>query len=140
MFSQLNWDNLFCAGGSVLGCVDIRNFPGSDVDFFIYGCNLEQANQKLDYLIKYIRENDSVPFPFTLELDKKILINFSLLRLLSILFAQKIQSLLQENGTFKSFFDYTILRQKSYSDLIWTVAQLDLMELMCGQWSDVCDL
>ena len=62
----MNWDNVFAAGGSVLGCLlrppaayDVDNktrrdyfhnvgYAGSDVDLFLYGLNEEEGIAKLD--------------------------------------------------------------------------------------------
>lgn len=52
-FRELNWDYLFCAGGSILGCVDCTNVSGSDIDLFIYGCSETQAFEKLCYLVQF---------------------------------------------------------------------------------------
>lgn len=55
-FKNLNWNNLFCAGGSILGCVDMSGMKGSDIDLFIYGCSVEEANNKVTYLVEYFKQ------------------------------------------------------------------------------------
>jgi hypothetical protein len=73
MFEGLNWNNVFIAGGSILGKrtnieisltlfftanvvadADVRNsFKSSDIDIFLCGLKSDQeANEKVEFLLK----------------------------------------------------------------------------------------
>jgi len=74
----LNWDNVFCAGGSVLASLtpvpdkfSKRNqlrreyfhekaYPASDIDLFIYGLDEEQGKEKLTEIYQSVC--DAIPY------------------------------------------------------------------------------
>jgi len=62
VFSELNWNNVICAGGAVLACLTddttvLDRFKGSDVDLFIYGLDEHNANEKLKEIYNVVSSN-----------------------------------------------------------------------------------
>jgi hypothetical protein len=59
----LDWNNLFCAGGSVLGAAlagpsaQRELFGGSDVDLFIYGLDRDAAIGKIAHVVEVLRQH-----------------------------------------------------------------------------------
>ncbi|EGC36806.1 hypothetical protein DICPUDRAFT_150657 [Dictyostelium purpureum] len=58
-FQGFNWNNVFVAGGSVLGCSlanqDPLYYTKSDIDIFLYGISESEANRKLDEIEQFIK-------------------------------------------------------------------------------------
>ncbi|KAN0038975.1 hypothetical protein ACTA71_001169 [Dictyostelium dimigraforme] len=61
IFEGFNWDNVFIAGGSILGCSleggiqGNEGFKNSDIDIFLYGLSEDDANRKLDEIERHIK-------------------------------------------------------------------------------------
>ena len=58
-FKGLKWNNIFLAGGAVLGALSHskEGFEGSDLDLFIYGLDQEDADQKIYEIIRVVEKN-----------------------------------------------------------------------------------
>ncbi|PRP81694.1 hypothetical protein PROFUN_01201 [Planoprotostelium fungivorum] len=59
-FRGLDWKNVFLAGGSVLGALSSDTMsmdPGSDIDLFVYGLKVEEANKKARRIAEVVCEN-----------------------------------------------------------------------------------
>lgn len=58
-FEGFNWDNVFLAGGVVLGSLtpNPEGFRSSDLDLFIYGLSKEEANDKVESILSQIQKN-----------------------------------------------------------------------------------
>lgn len=62
VFAGLNWNNVFCAGGSVLACTmrETSGFQGSDIDLFLYGLNSDaEASAKLREIAEVVQRNSN---------------------------------------------------------------------------------
>ena len=59
VFDSVEMKNLFIAGGSVLGCLIPNNntLSRSDVDIFVYGVTVEEANNRILDVLKSVCEN-----------------------------------------------------------------------------------
>lgn len=59
MFEGLDWNNVFAAGGSVVGCLNSSaGGSGSDIDLFIWGLDSdEEANAKLRHIHQVLQKN-----------------------------------------------------------------------------------
>lgn len=74
MFDGLDWNNIFVAGGSVLGClmpgfigksnwmsrgrdIGCNGFGDTDLDLFLYGMTVEQARAKIEHIISVVSKN-----------------------------------------------------------------------------------
>jgi hypothetical protein len=58
-FNNMDWDHLFVAGGAVLGCLlpDFEagnGFSHSDIDIFVHGVTIKEANAKLASVLQSI--------------------------------------------------------------------------------------
>eukprot|EP01132_Coremiostelium_polycephalum_P005506 gene5506-6860_t len=58
IFSGFKWNNVFAAGGAVLGCTLEKpiDFEKSDIDLFIYGLSEKEATEKLLYIYNFLKE------------------------------------------------------------------------------------
>ncbi len=77
MLSEIDWNNVAVAGGSVLACLDRlsptilgsplrtrkhyrKQYPNSDIDVFLYGLSPEDAENKIEHIYKAVKSN--VPY------------------------------------------------------------------------------
>ncbi|KAK0225165.1 hypothetical protein EDD85DRAFT_980515 [Armillaria nabsnona] len=64
----LNWDNVFVAGGLVFGTLLTPNkaeeWIASDIDLYIYGLNVKQANDKIRHIEEVYKSNLPAGSPF----------------------------------------------------------------------------
>ena len=77
LFDNLNWKNIFAAGGAVLGCLlpnfeksdytwepnalGWNGFADTDIDLFIYGVDVENARKKVKELVNTVKANSKNP-------------------------------------------------------------------------------
>lgn len=64
VLSGLDWSNVFVAGGAILSCcladrTSSSHYSSSDIDIFIYGLNLDEANRKLRHIHSIITANST---------------------------------------------------------------------------------
>ncbi|KAJ7752106.1 hypothetical protein B0H16DRAFT_1317805 [Mycena metata] len=73
LLDGLNWDNVFVAGGIVLGAVLTPEVQGankpnewqsSDIDMYIYGLNPTLANKKIEHIAATYQKNSPAGSPF----------------------------------------------------------------------------
>ncbi|KAL0578669.1 hypothetical protein V5O48_003335 [Marasmius crinis-equi] len=72
----LNWANLFAAGGSVLGSLvtpevgvgeevhEKEQWIGSDIDLYLWGLNINEANKRIEHVAQIYQENLPHGAPF----------------------------------------------------------------------------
>lgn len=59
-FKNFDWNNVVVAGGGVLSGIVLREpLKSSDIDFWIYGLDIEKAKLKIRQIIDYFRKNIS---------------------------------------------------------------------------------
>ena len=61
-FKNMNWNNVFVAGGSILACLQKNQFDeisyrSTDIDMFIYGLSEDEANKKLEEIYILLQKN-----------------------------------------------------------------------------------
>lgn len=126
-FKNFDWNNVVVAGGGVLSGIVLREpLKSSDIDFWIYGLDIEKSKLKIRQIIDYFRKNisDNIVYVF----------NKSVISLCIADYERNIQIIYTENeypANITAHFDLDIIR--CYYDGSNVYGTVDFIESLISQ-------
>ncbi len=126
-FKHFDWNNVVVAGGGVLSGILLRKpLKSSDIDFWIYGLDIEKAKLKIRQIIDYFRKNISINIVYVF--------NKSVISLCIADYERNIQIIYTENehpANITAHFDLDIIR--CYYDGSNVYGTVDFIESLITQ-------